>query len=254
LNCDRQSIEKAFDCVGRLAGGAGHVGGGRAILDAMAVARERIGAGAADALAVVLFEACEIAVRHRDQLLPRHALRRGDRLEPEILGHIGLVHLGDAGGSAAALAVVDAFDLRDAAELDAQAQTQQQRRAGFAHGAHEGHLAERGVSEVMPVVADSLGGLPETVADLERLVVFGVANVLGEGQALGVVRHHGGEILVDQILQARAVAVEGDGSGGGVRRGENDEQRGKRIGGSHEEILAPNRLQWVSFDHRLFSE
>ena len=54
-----------------------HVGRGRTILDAMAVVGERIRPRAADALAVVLLQAREIAVGNGNQLLARPAMLFG---------------------------------------------------------------------------------------------------------------------------------------------------------------------------------
>ena len=110
------------------------------------------------ALAVVLLQAGEIAVGDGDHFLAGGPLRRGDRFEPHVLRLVaGRVESRDAGRSAAALAVIDAFDFGDAAEFDAQPQAHQQHGAGLAHGAHEGHLAELGVGEDVLVVAEALG-------------------------------------------------------------------------------------------------
>src|SRR5438034_880548 len=65
----------------------------------------------------------------------------------------------------------------------------------------------------MVVVAASGDGFPETVADVHRLVLLGVFHVGGEGQSLRVVRDEGGEIVLHQAFEARAVAIDGNGSG-----------------------------------------
>ena len=69
-------------------------------------------------------------------------------------------------------------------------------------------------------------GLPEPVAEVDALIVLGVLDVGGKRQALGIVRDHGGQILVDQVLETRAVAVQRNRSGGGV--GVGGEVTGKR--------------------------
>ena len=63
--------------------------------------------------------------------------------------------MGDAGGSAAALPEVNALDLGDAPELDAQTQAHQHRRPRFPHGAHERHLAGFRIGEDVLVVAEA---------------------------------------------------------------------------------------------------
>ena len=85
---------------------------------------------------------------------------------------------------------------------------------GLAHRPHQRHLADLGVREDVPVVADALGGLPEAVAHRQRLAVLGELHVGRERQHLGIVRDQRLQVLVDHALEARAIAVERDGSGG----------------------------------------
>ena len=106
---------------------------------------------------------------------------------------------------------INAFDFRDAPELDAQAQAHQQRRARFMHRAHEHHLAEFGIGEDVLVIADAFHGFPEAVADIHGLIVLGVPHVGRERQALGIVRGQCREVLIHHVFQAGSVAIERDG-------------------------------------------
>ena len=95
-----------------------HVRRGRAVLDAMAIAGERIRAGAVDAAAVVFLQPREVRVGNRNHLLPRQALFRRNRPVPEVFG-LGLhVDGGDVVGAAAARLEEDGFRFRDSSELD----------------------------------------------------------------------------------------------------------------------------------------
>ena len=70
----RQAVHREqVDRAGLLVRWRRHVGRRRAVLDAVAVVGERIGARAVDALAVVLLQAGEVAVGDRDHLLPGRA-------------------------------------------------------------------------------------------------------------------------------------------------------------------------------------
>ncbi len=62
----------------------------------------------------------------------------------------------------------------------------------------------------MPVGARPGGGAPEAVVQRQLLAVLGVADVRRERQATGVVGDHGGQGLVDHVLQAGAVALDAD--------------------------------------------
>ena len=135
--------------------------------------------------------------------------------------------VGDIRRAAAALAEVNAFDFADAAELNAQAQAHQQRRAGFVHGSHEGHFTGFRIGEDVLVVADALDGFPEAVAEFHGLIVLGVLDVGRERQALGIVRHQRREVLIDHAFQTRAIAIERDGPGGSVRVGSKHERGGR---------------------------
>src|SRR5438552_2024942 len=88
--------------------------------DAVAVVSKRIRTRAVDALAVVFLQAGEVAIGDGNQLLSRHSLRGRNRLEPEILRLVGLVHFCNVVRSAAARFEVNAFDFSDASELHAQ--------------------------------------------------------------------------------------------------------------------------------------
>ena len=65
----------------------------------------------------------------------------------------------------------------------------------------------------MLVVADAARGLPEAVADLDHLVVLGVLDVLRQRQLRRIVRDDGGQVLIDEAFETRAIAIERDGAG-----------------------------------------
>ena len=69
----------------------------------------------------------------------------------------------------------------------------------------------------MEVIAAALDGFPETVTNLENLAVFRVLNVPGEGQWTGIVCHKCVQVLIDQVFQTGAVAIERDRAGTGSR-------------------------------------
>ena len=64
----------------------------------------------------------------------------------------------------------------------------------------------------MLVVADALGGLPEAVADLQQLVVA-VLDVLRQRQLRRIVGDDGGQVLIDEAFETRAIAIERNGPG-----------------------------------------
>ena len=54
---------------------------------------------------------------------------------------------------------------------------------------------------------------PESVADLEHFVVFGVDEVLRKWQRGWIVGHQSREVLIDQTFEAGSVAVKRDRAG-----------------------------------------
>ncbi len=79
----------------------------------------------------------------------------------------------------------------------------------------------------MPVVAETLRGFPEAVADIHGLVVLGVLDVFRERQPFGIVGHHGRPILIDQVFETSPIAIERNraGSGAGSRNQIPGEER-----------------------------
>src|SRR5262245_7843572 len=98
----------------------------------MPIGGEGLRASPADAFAVVLLQACEVAVGDRDHLLPRQTLRRRDRLEPYVFQFV-LVHGVDVVRAATARLEVHRLDFGDASELDPQSPAHEEQRARFAH-------------------------------------------------------------------------------------------------------------------------
>jgi hypothetical protein len=169
--------------------------------------------GSVDTLPVVLLQAGEVAVGDRDHLLSWQTLRRRDRPEPDVFGLATLVHALDVVRSPASRLEVHGLDLRDSTELDPEAQAHEDRRIRLAHRPHHCDLSELGVGKDVFVVAGAAGRLPEAVTNLEHLVVLAVLDVLGQRQLRGIVGDHGGQVLIDDALEARAIAVERDRSG-----------------------------------------
>ena len=60
----------------------------------------------------------------------------------------------------------------------------------------------------MSVIAAAFGCFPETVANLQNLIVLRIGDVFGKRQAPGIMSDHGGHVLLNHILQACAIAVE----------------------------------------------
>ena len=189
-----------------LSGRRRHVRRLAAVLDPVAVGRERI-----VALAVVLLHAGEILVRGRDQVRARHPLFGRYRLQVERIRRAERL-------DALARVLVanhDLLDLRDLLVANLQAQRDQRRRAlarlavVFLDRAEERDLPGRHVGHEQPVVSLRAQRVPEPVADREPLAVLGEAHAGRERHGAGVVRNHGVEVTVDEALEARAVAVRG---------------------------------------------
>ena len=128
---------------------------------------------------------------------------------------------------------VQGLDLGDASELDPKTHAHEDIGAGLAHRPHHGNLTELRIGEDVAVVADTLGGLPEPVADVDHLIVLGVFHVFRKRHLRRVVGDHGFQVLVDEVFETRAIAVEGNWTGGAAHacgeRPETDSGRnGKR--------------------------
>src|SRR5262245_18535735 len=137
----------------------------------MAIVGEGVGTGSVDALAVVLLQTGEVAVGNRDHLLPRQALRRRDRLEPDVFVLAALVHALDVVRPATPWLEEHGLDFGDAAQLDAKPHAHENSGPRLAHRPHHRDLSKLGVREDMFVVSDTARGFPEAVTNLEHLVV-----------------------------------------------------------------------------------
>ena len=106
------------------------------------------------------------------------------------------------------------LDLGDPSKLDAQAHAHEQRRVRLAHRPHHRDLADLRVGEDVLVVADTARSFPEAVADLQHLVVLAVLDVLRQRQLRRIVGDDGGQVLIDEAFETRAIAIGLNGAGG----------------------------------------
>src|SRR5215468_22705 len=181
----------------------------RSILDAVAVVSERV-----KTLAVVLLHRLEVGVGDCHELLPRRALRRWNRLQPERLRLLQIVHGPDIVRSPASRAEIRRLDLGDPPQLDAQPHSHKKEAGLLAHRPYPSCLPRDRICKVVVVVAPSGRRLPEPVADFHDLFLLGVFHVRRQRQPLRIMCHYGIDVLIDQSFQTGAVAIGRDGANG----------------------------------------
>src|SRR5262249_43504177 len=101
----------------------------------------------------------------------------------------------------------DDFDFGNLVVDDFQARGEAGESLVFIGDAEEADLAGFGIVGVDLVGAPAVGGLPESFAERHFDVVFGVADFVCVRQLRGVVSGYGGHVLVDEAVEAGAVAV-----------------------------------------------
>jgi hypothetical protein len=234
LNCVRQSYENVLMAPGfAVAGGGTFVVGAPFSMRWQSLVKGYVPVPLIP-FPVVLLQPGKVAVCDGDHFLTREPLRRRNGLEPHRIRRTSLVHRLDIVRTAASWLEIDRLDFCDPSELDAQPKAHENCRTRFAHRPHERDLANLGVREVVRVVSPPLHRLPEAIADGDHLCVLGVLHVLRQRHTRRVVRHERRQVLINDFLEARAIAAEGNGTGGCVNTGcEVTGQGGEAKGGKH---------------------
>ncbi len=144
-------------------------------------------------------------------------------------------------GRAEARAREHRLDLADLAAFHPDAHAQDDVvGAVLLQDAEEGGLLAARIQEVVLVGALGARRAPEAVVQLQLLAVLGVADVWGQRQAPGVVRHHRRQHLIDRVLQAGAVAIDADRDGVGLGRLGPQDPRGRKA--QHGRSRAPDDI------------
>src|SRR5580698_2835665 len=193
-----------------------------------------VGIEGREELARILLDGREITVRESDQLVPRDALARGfvlgeKRLVFEVLGPAS--KRSRALRSGAVLSGDNYFNFRDFMLNDLETGGENGQMSILIRNTQKTDLAGLRVVDINLVCPPAVGGLPQTFPELHLDVVLGVPDVRCVRQLGWVVCGDGAHILIDEAIEASAVAVPGfcgGRSAGGTRAV-------RRAGGKHKQ-------------------